>query len=66
MTLKDEYYSEEEVTEFLGIAISTIRFQRSVGRNHPPYVKIGKKTLYPKKDFDAWVKSHKTQKAIAG
>jgi hypothetical protein len=65
MTLKDEYYTEEDVLSFLDIEANTLAHRRSTGKNHPPYVKIGKKFYYPKKEFAQWVKSHQVKQSIA-
>lgn len=65
MTLNDDYYTESEVLEFLGIAKATLKHRRSMGRNHPPFVRLGKKVVFPKKEFHAWLKSRPVHKAIA-
>lgn len=51
------YYTEEEIMLFLGQKKSTLQKNRSLGRNHPPFIKLGVRILYPKKDFQEWVDS---------
>lgn len=65
MTLQDDYYTDEEVAGFMGISKTSLNQRRCAGRNHPPYIKIGRKILYPKKEFANWLKSHPLKKAIA-
>lgn len=45
---RPEYYSEAEMAEILRVDPKTLRSRRSRGTNHPPYVVIGRQTLYPK------------------
>lgn len=57
--LLSEYFTEDEVAQALGITRERLQVRRSLGENHPPYVKIGRKILYPKTDFVRWFKSQK-------
>lgn len=53
--LKDEYLTESELCQILGIKSSTLAGRRSCGTNHPPYVEVGKVRLYPKRMFLEWI-----------
>lgn len=55
--LKDDYFSETEMSNILNICLSTLRQRRYTGRNHPPYSKEGAEILYPKSEFREWVKA---------
>jgi hypothetical protein len=61
---KDDFYSEEEMAEMLRISKPTLQSRRSRGQNHPPFKKIGKVVLYPKKSFVAWVDQFQTHEQI--
>lgn len=52
---RPEYYSEEEMAEILRISVQTLRSRRMRGTNHPPYVTIGRDTLYPKDLVHKWL-----------
>lgn len=45
---RPEYFSEDEMADILRVDVKTLRSRRSRGTNHPPYVVIGRQTLYPK------------------
>lgn len=65
MTLQDDFYTDEEVAQFLGVKKTTLAKMRCAGRGHPPFKKFGRKIRYPKKEFHAWVNSQPIRKAIA-
>ncbi len=48
------YFSEQEMAEILDSTIGTLRKNRCIGKNHPPFIKNGRKTLYPVNLFDQW------------
>lgn len=52
---RPEYYSEQEMAEFLRIEVKTLRSRRSRGTNHPPYVEIARDTFYPKDLVHKWL-----------
>lgn len=49
------YYSEEDVAKMFGMKIRSFRTHRSVEANHPPYVKLGRKTVYPGDQLFQWL-----------
>ena len=55
---REDYYDEFELAEVLGLAKATLEKRRSIRKDHPPFVKIGKTVLYPKKDFAKWMEAH--------
>lgn len=63
---KDEYLTEDQVADILLIKKSTLQKNRSLGRNHPPYKKIGARVFYPRKEFDRWFNDQRLHKEIAG
>lgn len=48
------YFTEEQVSAFLNMSVKGLRDCIYNGRNHPPFRKFGRKTLFPKKEFWAW------------
>ena len=63
--LKDEYLTEEQVSEFLGVSVRSMRTYRSEGKDHPPYIKVGRLVKYPTKEFFAWVHKRKVIRAVS-
>jgi hypothetical protein len=49
-----QYYTEEEVAEFLGKTINSLRADASRRKGAPRTV-IGKRVLYNKNSFEAWI-----------
>ncbi len=49
-----QYYTEEEVAQFLGKTINSLRADASRRKGAPRTV-IGKRVLYNKISFEAWV-----------
>lgn len=64
-TLKEELLSESEVAEIIRYKPSTLKKNRCEGRNHPPFVKVGRKVFYPKKEVLNWLKSHELHRTIS-
>lgn len=62
--LMDEYLSEEEVCDFLGVKRNTMQARRSRGERHPPFVRFGTVVKYPRKEFHAWVERHKVWRSL--
>lgn len=63
LALKEELLSEAEAAEIIQYSPMTLRKNRCIGKNHPPFVKIGRKVLYPRKEIVAWLKSHEIKRA---
>lgn len=63
--IHEDYYTDEEVAAFMLITKGSLAKKRCAGRGHPPYKKIGRQILYPKKEFHAWLNSQPVRKAIA-
>ena len=52
--LLSKYYTEEEVAEFLGKTINSLRADASRRKGAPRTV-IGKRVLYNRNSFEAWI-----------
>lgn len=52
-----QVFTEAEVAKFLGLTISTLYKKRCLGVEHPPFKKIGGKTVYPVDEFYEWWES---------
>jgi hypothetical protein len=64
MTIKDllgEYFTEDDVCVAMGWELPTLRSDRSRNVDHPPFIKRGRRILYPKDKFINWF--HKTSKS---
>lgn len=64
MNLKEEYWTEEEMAEMLGKKKSTMQTQRSRGKGHPPFIRIGRKIYFSKADFKRWVRDRPVKEEI--
>lgn len=65
MSPLDDFYTDEQVAEFLGITKHSLAKRRCAGRAHPPFKKLGRKIIYPKKEFHSWLNAQPIKKAIA-
>ena len=52
----DEFFTEDQICEILGIKLSTLKARRYCGTDHPPYQEIGTKRYYPKRMFFEWAR----------
>lgn len=58
ITVPEGYYSEEQVSQFLGKAISTLRSAHSRRKDVvPPKTKIGGHIIYSIESFKNWLQS---------
>ena len=62
-TLLSKYYTEEEVAEFLNKTINSLRADASRRKGAPRTV-IGKRVLYNKNSFEAWILEKEVLKNI--
>ena len=61
-SILNNYFSEIEIANFLGIKTKTLKTYRSTkkGRGkellkvHPPFIKYGRKIYFPKEQFEKW------------
>jgi|GEM_PF-6581746 len=51
---EEDYFSEEEMAAILRIKKATLKQNRCLKKNHPPFVKVGNSILYPKSEFSSW------------
>ncbi len=56
--MQDKLLSTKELSEYLGVAVSTIVEYR-MNNSGPIYAKLGHLVRYKKSDVDAWVDSRK-------
>lgn len=63
--LLSDHYTEVQVAEAFGISVKGLRERKCRGLAYPPYIKVGREKLYPKKEFHAWVKKIKVNHPIA-
>jgi len=62
--LVENYYSESEMAAILGFKAATLKKNRSLGKGHPPFIKIGRRAVYPKKEAQNWLKAKEVKKEI--
>lgn len=62
--ITDEFYSEEQVAEFLSVKPKTLK-NMSARRLGPPKIKVGHKIMYRRASLVAWLESRETQPAVA-
>lgn len=53
-----DYITPEELAAFLSLNIDTLKKWRCIGKG-PSYVKLGRRTLYPKVDVIDWIERQK-------
>lgn len=58
METKKRYWSDREVSKVTGLAIQTLRNQRSNGKGMP-YSKVGRRVLYDSDDVIRFIESRK-------
>lgn len=49
------FLTEKQVAEVLGVTVGTLRNQRYTKAEHPPFVKVGKRVLYPSDQLYKWM-----------
>lgn len=52
---KTDYMTEDEVAEIWRLKVETLRKKRYTDSQHPPYIKLGARILYPRSDFFDWL-----------
>lgn len=52
--LWEDYFTEENVAQLMGITVSTLRNRISEGRDHPPFTGRGNGKRFPKDEFRKW------------
>lgn len=52
-----KFLSQKEVSELTGFTVGFFNQRRCDGKDLPPYIKIGRKILYPEDLFYAWLES---------
>jgi hypothetical protein len=49
------FLTEAQVAEIMGVALNTLRNSRYTKSDHPPYVKLGQRVLYPSDRLYKWM-----------
>lgn len=60
MTLGDEFLTESQVSEILGLKAATLR-NWSAARKGPPRISVGRKILYRRAALVAWLESREAR-----
>jgi predicted site-specific integrase-resolvase len=63
--IKAEYLTEEEMAEILELSVRTMRTYRTAGKDHPPFVKVGRAVKYPAKEFYIWLEKKKLVRSVS-
>ena len=58
----DQKLDQDAAAEYLGVQPGTLSVWRSTGRYAVPFLKVGRKVLYSKRDLDAWLASRRVVK----
>jgi excisionase family DNA binding protein len=58
-------YTVEEIAALLQIAPATVRNRLCRGEDLPPSLRIGRRRLFPRDQFEAWLDSHETSRGAA-
>lgn len=57
-TISHDYLRPEEVSELIRQPVKSMAVARCTRRDHPPYLKVGRKILYRRADVLAWLDAH--------
>jgi hypothetical protein len=58
MNIEHEYMKPKEVSELVRRPVESLAVDRCMRRDHPPYLKVGRKILYKRTDVLAWLDAH--------
>jgi len=58
---QNEWFTEQEIAEVLGISLYTLRNRISRGENHPPFSGYGKHKRFYKDEFLKWDRKNMTR-----
>ena len=58
--------SASDAAQHLGVSVGTLAVWRSTGRYPLPYVKIGRKVMYKRKDLEAFIEARTRVFTIGG
>lgn len=59
------FLSDDQVAEIMGIDKRTLANNRCLGKNHPPYIKIGGRVRYPEEAVIAWLNRFPLRRELA-
>ncbi len=58
MSISHDYLVPSEVAELMRRPVESLAVDRCMRRDHPPYLKTGRKVLYRRADVLAWLDAH--------
>ena len=58
MNVEHDYMKPKEVSELMRQPVESMAVARCARRDHPPYLKVGRRILYKRTDVLAWLESH--------
>jgi hypothetical protein len=58
MNIEHDYLTPSEVAELMRRPVESLAVDRCMRREHPPYLKVGRKVLYRRADVLAWLDAH--------
>ena len=58
MTIKDGLLTKKQAAELIGVHRETFR-SWAMSKDGPPYVRIGKRALYPQSQLMDWIETHR-------
>ncbi len=58
MNIEHEYMKPKEVSELTRQPVESMAVARSLRRDHPPFLKVGRRILYKRTDVLAWLDAH--------
>jgi hypothetical protein len=65
ISLEHDYLTPGELSELTRKPVKSLAVERCLGRDHPPFLRIGRKILYRKADVLAWLESHVVKPAAS-
>lgn len=54
-----DFLTPPELAQWIRKPVASLAVDRCLRRDHPPYVKVGRKVLYRRADVVAWLEAHR-------
>lgn len=61
---REDFYTEDEMCKLLNYKQTTLRKNRCIRKNHPPFMKLGNQIIYPKREYLRWVHSKAVEREL--
>lgn len=65
MQIDDELLTPTDLSRWLHKRVATLAVERCLRRDHPPYIKIGRRILYRRSAVEKWLADHVVNPAAA-